>query len=96
MERTTKIPSHTDQIPALNRIEGQIRGIKKMIEEGKYCMDVLNLIGAVRSALVTVEKNIAKTFLENCVVHAFESGEKLDKFKKIDEIVQLLDRSRAR
>ena len=55
-----KNPSHKDNIVALRRIEGQVRGVQKMIEDGKYCIDILNQINAVKGALGRVEEKILK------------------------------------
>jgi DNA-binding FrmR family transcriptional regulator len=65
----------------LNRIEGQIKGIKKMVEEGRYCVEVLGQISAVHEALRGVGKLIMKNYLENCVTNALRSGDR----KKADE-----------
>ena len=54
---TQSKPNHSENLPRLNRISGQIDGIKKMIEEERYCLDIVNQIKAVRSALKSVEKN---------------------------------------
>jgi len=58
----------------LNRIEGQIKGIRKMVEEGRYCVEVLGQISAVHEALRGVGKLIMRNYLENCVTHSLRSG----------------------
>ena len=58
----------------LNRIEGQIRGIKNMVEEGRYCVEVLGQVSAVQEALRGVGKVILHNYLENCVTGALRSG----------------------
>ena len=65
-----KHPCHTQQLPSLKRIEGQVRGITKMIEEEKYCIDILNQIKAVRNAISTVEGKILKNHMKQCVKDA--------------------------
>ncbi len=82
-------PSHRTEIPRLNRIIGQLEGIKKMIEEKRYCPDILIQIKAVKSALKAVENNIFKRHLENCVAESFWDNEKAK--EKIEEIKKLLD-----
>ena len=57
----TDNPSHKKQLASLKRIEGQVRGIINMIDDGKYCIDVLNQIKAAKSALVSVESKNEKT-----------------------------------
>lgn len=85
-----KSSCHTKQIPSLKRIEGQIRGIAKMVEEEQYCIDILNQIKAVRSAISTVEGNILKTHMKECVKDALNSDNKFD--EKVDEILKTLKR----
>ena len=63
----TKHPTHNKQLASLKRIEGQIRGIINMVNDGKYCIDILNQIKAAKSALVTVESKVLKTHIESCV-----------------------------
>ena len=63
-------PSHQSQLSALKRVEGQIRGVIKMIDEGKYCIDVLNQIKAAKAALVRIESNVLKKHVESCVVES--------------------------
>ena len=58
-----KKPCHKEEIPNLNRIEGQVRGIANMIDEEKYCIDILNQIKAVRNALTSIEGKILKLSL---------------------------------
>jgi DNA-binding FrmR family transcriptional regulator len=58
----------------LSRIEGQIKGIKKMVEQGRYCVEVLGQISAVHEALRGVGKLIMRNYLENCVTSSLRSG----------------------
>ena len=83
-------PSHKEQLPSLKRIEGQVRGIAKMIEEGQYCIDILNQIKAARSAISTVEGKILKTHMKACVKDALGSDEQFD--QKVEEILKTLKR----
>ena len=57
-------PSHQSQLSALKRVEGQVRGVIKMIDEGKYCVDVLNQIKAAKAALVKIESNVLKKHVD--------------------------------
>jgi len=75
-----------ERLTALRRIEGQVRGAQKMIEEQRYCVDILNALGAVRGALKKVEADILKAHLGACVKHALESGSKKEKAAKLEEI----------
>ena len=65
-----KNPCHKEEIPNLNRIEGQVRGIANMIDEEKYCIDILNQIKAVRNALTSIEGKILKRHMKECVKEA--------------------------
>ena len=83
-------PCHKDSIANLKRIEGQIRGIQSMIDEGKYCVDILNQIKATKNAISTVEGKVLKTHLQECIKESFNGNGDSD--KKIEEIVKLLKR----
>ena len=78
----------------LGRIEGQVRGVARMIEENRYCIDVLTQIRAVRAALDKVEQEILHDHLQHCVAHAFHGGSERERQIKIDELIEVLDRRR--
>ena len=77
----------------LSRIEGQVRGVSKMIEEDRYCIDILAQIRAARSALAGVEKELLKQHLDHCIVGAMASGDEAEQRKKADELIELLAKS---
>ena len=81
---------HKEQIPNLKRIEGQVRGIAKMIDDDKYCIDILNQIKAVKNSITTVEGKILKTHLHECIKNSLKGNDEFD--LKIDEIVKVLKR----
>ena len=81
-------------ISRLNRIEGQVRGISKMVAEGRYCIDILTQLQAVRAALVKVETSILQDHLGKCIEGAITSGDAVDQRAKVNELIQLLERSR--
>lgn len=81
---------HSDNIPRLNRILGQVEGIKKMIDDKRYCTDILMQLRAVRSALKSVESNILQKHLQHCVAQSFNSDKEKD--KKIEELKMLFDK----
>ena len=83
-------PSHKKQLASLKRIEGQIRGIINMIDDGKYCVDVLNQIKAAKSALVSVESKVLKVHMESCVRSSFKNKKSLD--TKVDELLKLINK----
>ena len=83
-------PSHKEHLISIKRIEGQIRGIAKMIEDEKYCIDILNQIKAVRNSLTTVEGKIVKTHLKECVKDALKDKKNFD--YKVEEVLKVIKR----
>jgi DNA-binding FrmR family transcriptional regulator len=76
----------------LNRVEGQISGIQRMVEEDKYCVDVLLQISAVRGALGQVGKIVLGRHIETCVSNSLSSGNQIDRREKIDELMEVFAR----
>ena len=76
----------------LSRIEGQVRGVARMIEQDRYCIDVVNQIEAVRGALKRVEDAILKDHVAHCVEGAIASGDAGDQRRKLAELVQVFGR----
>lgn len=76
----------------LRRIEGQVRGIARMIEDDRYCIDVITQIQAVRAALRRVEDEVLHDHVEHCVEHAIASGDAGDQRQKVAELLQVLRR----
>jgi CsoR family transcriptional regulator, copper-sensing transcriptional repressor len=76
-----------DSLNRLKRIEGQVRGIMRMVDSGEYCIDIINQIVAVQKALDGVSKNVMKRHVESCVSEAIRrnGGEKM-----IDELIQTI------
>lgn len=83
---------HQDKLISLRRIEGQIRGIHKMIEGRRYCVDILYAISAATGALRNVESRILKDHLNACAKTAFSGKSMAEKNRKIQEIYELLER----
>jgi DNA-binding FrmR family transcriptional regulator len=79
----------TVTISRLKKIEGQVKGIQKMIEERRYCIDVVMQIGAAESALHTVAEIILKNHLQTCVRDAFLSKNEREREKKISELMEV-------
>jgi len=77
----------------LGRIEGQVRGLSKMVEEDRYCIDIVTQISAVRAALRRVEEEVLRDHVAHCVEHAITSGDKTDQRKKIAELMDVIGRS---
>lgn len=83
---------HIENVTRLSRIEGQIRGVKRMVEEGAYCIDIINQIQAVRAALQAVSKTILKKHLRHCVISTLEKSDKMEIEQKLEEIMSVLKR----
>jgi CsoR family transcriptional regulator, copper-sensing transcriptional repressor len=77
----------------LKRIEGQVRGLQRMVEEDRYCIDVVTQISAVRAALKRVEEEVLHDHVAHCVEHAIASGDKADQRQKIAELMDVLQRA---
>ena len=77
----------------LSRVEGQVRGIARMVDEDRYCIDVMTQIRAVRAALARVESEMLKDHLGHCIEAAIVGGDPDEQRKKVSELIELLDRS---
>lgn len=88
--------SHKDQVSNLRRIEGQIRGVIRMVEEKRYCVDILTQLHAVIGAIENVEDKILHKHLEGCVAKSFREGKHSDKNCKIKEILLLIRKFRGK
>ena len=78
----------------LSKVEGQIRGIRKMIDEDRYCIDVLSQTRAVTAAMRKIEDLIMEQHLNTCVLNSMKSGDKEDQKEKISEIMDVLSKFR--
>ena len=83
------IQDKSNTITRLSRIEGQVRGIARMIEEERYCIEILQQMQSVKSALAKVEDAILKDHAATCIEHAIASGSAEQQRKKFDELVDL-------
>ena len=91
MEPDTKKTCQT----RLNRIEGQVRGVAKMIEADRYCIDVVTQVQAIIAALRRVEGEIIKDHISHCVERAISSSNKQAQRKKVNELIETLARARS-
>ena len=83
----------TATLKRLGRIEGQIRGLARMIEDDRYCIDIVTQIGAARAALRRVEEEILREHVAHCVEHAIKSGDKADQRRKVAELMDVMGRA---
>ena len=77
----------------LNRIEGQVRGVARMVEDDRYCIDILTQLQAIRAALVRVETELLKDHLGHCIESAIVSGDAGEQRQKAAELIDLLQRA---
>jgi DNA-binding FrmR family transcriptional regulator len=89
-----QMTTHEKELVRLRRIEGQIRGVQKMIEEKRYCIDILTQLSSIVGAIKGVEENILERHLQGCVQHSFSEGSESDRTKKVDEVVEVLRKFR--
>ena len=79
----------------LRRIEGQVRGVARMVEDDRYCVDVITQVQAVRAALKRVEDAILQDHVSHCVDRAIRGGDADEQRRKIDELLDVLERRSA-
>ena len=77
----------------LTRIEGQVRGLSRMVADDRYCIDIVTQIAAVRAALRRLEEEVLRDHVGHCVEHAIASGNKVDQRKKIEELMAVIGRA---
>ena len=82
------------RLKRLSRIEGQVRGLGRMVEDERYCIDIVTQIAAVRAALARVEEEILHDHIAHCVEHAIASGDADEQRQKVAELMQVLGRAR--
>lgn len=85
-------PDHKKESVRLKRVNGQITGIINMIEDRKYCPDILIQVRAAKAAVQAVEQSILKTHLNNCVRDAIHQKDEVKAKEKINELIQLIER----
>jgi DNA-binding FrmR family transcriptional regulator len=81
-----------DALRRLRKIEGQVRGLQRMVDEGRYCADVLTQIASVQQALRAVGKVLMRTHLEHCITDALRSGDALEAERAYGEVLDLMYR----
>ena len=77
----------------LRRIEGQVRGLARMVEDDRYCIDIVTQLSAVRAALRRAEEEILADHAAHCVENAITSGNKVDQRRKVSELIDVISRS---
>jgi DNA-binding FrmR family transcriptional regulator len=79
-------------VKRLHRIEGQVRGIERMVEDGRYCIDILTQIAAVNTALEALAFKILNEHVRHCVAGALNSGDEADAREKTEELLEAVQR----
>ena len=82
------------KVARLNRIAGQVQGVARMVADGRYCMDILHQVQAVKAALAKAEAEILRDHASHCVREAIAAGNAAATQEKLDELIDLFDRSR--
>jgi DNA-binding FrmR family transcriptional regulator len=82
-------------IKRFNRIEGQVRGLTRMVEEDRYCIDIITQISAVRAALARVEQEVLRDHIGHCVKEAMQSDDVRAQDRTINELIDVLARSKG-
>ena len=82
----------TAVIARLKRIEGQVGGLIRMVDDDRYCVDVLTQINAVRAALHKVEEQVLRDHVSHCVAGAFASGDVVEQRQKVEELIETVGR----
>lgn len=78
----------------INRAAGQVRGIGQMVEDDRYCLDILHQMSAIRAALGRIEDDILKRHANHCVEEAIQSGDAAQQREKFTELVDLMRKAK--
>jgi len=89
-----QLTAHHEQIPYLKKIEGQVRGIMRMIDDERYCVDIITQLQAVVGALGNVQDAILKKHLEGCVTASMRSAGQGDQDRKVQEVLDIIKKLR--
>ena len=89
-----KVTTHKEQPSFLRKIEGQIRGVQKMIDQERYCIDILTQLHSIVGAILRVEDKVLKRHLEGCVTKGLKGKSDSEKQKNIDEVIKVISRFR--
>jgi len=81
---------HDENLDRLARAEGQVRGIRRMVEEGAYCIDIITQIQAVQAALGAIGTRILRKHVEHCVADAMRADDEADATAKVDELMAVV------
>lgn len=91
-QKTGHVTRHDENLDRLARAEGQVRGIRRMVQEGAYCIDIITQIQAAQSALAAVGRQILRKHVDHCVAEALRSGSRAEADEKTDELMTVFER----
>jgi DNA-binding FrmR family transcriptional regulator len=89
-KRAVAVDDKAGLVRRLKRIEGQVRGVQQMVQDERYCPDVLAQIAAVEAALHAVSRALVKNHLRHCATHALRSDDEETRERMVDELVAIL------
>ena len=89
-----QITTHEEQLDFLKKVAGQIAGIQRMIEEKRYCVDIITQLHSVVGAILRIEEKIFRKHIEGCVIGALKGKSEAEKQKKINELLELIGKFR--
>ena len=84
---------HDENLNRLARVEGQVRGIRRMVEDGEYCIDIITQVQAARSALAAIGGRMLRKHMDHCVAEAMSGKSNKEASAKINELMRVLNRS---
>ncbi len=88
-----RMQARNSVLKRFKRIEGQVRGLSRMVEADRYCIDIVTQLSAVRAALRRAEEEILADHVAHCVEHAIASGNKAEQRRRVGELIEVLSRS---
>ena len=91
----SRVQDAKSTVNRLNRIAGQVQGVARMIEQERYCIDVLTQLQAVKAALAKAESEVLKRHAASCVQRAIASGDAAEQERVFAELVELMERKRG-
>lgn len=85
-------PDHSAQTRRIARVRGQLEGVTRMIDERRYCVDILTQLRAARAALRAIEDGVLRTHVQHCVKDTLEAGDPEAAQARVEELVEVLTR----
>lgn len=90
MENEKKHPHHIAELGKINRAIGQLEGVKRMVDENRYCVEILQQLKAARSAIKNIEQNVLKKHMQMCILSAAKTQDEQEILTKIEELQNII------